>query len=378
MMLDFEIPVREIEKRKQRIRDVWNYKKVDHIPVMLQLYSNPYGYTMHDEIFSKEKQLQLRLASVRKTLELVPDDYIPGIFVNMGCVGIENALGMEIYYGETSQQTPGVRGRLLQNVEDIYKLKPIDPYKDGIIPQFLERMRYFLEETGYQIPVSCLDMNGPMPIAMDIIGSENLLLGMYEFPDDIKYLLDFTMENILRVTEACIEAAGGVDNITCTDFCDFWFPEGKKGHVSDDVCAMYKPDMFKEFSIPVNNKIFRKYGPGTLHNCGPNPCVDYYLEHSPNIAGVDLSYQYSKNDLPGFRKPFKGRGIIYLGIGYANHNQALSDYRYIMDSLAPDVIAIPNFMIDESSIASGECVPGKLYEDLRRLSEEYAARMEWR
>lgn len=76
-MLDFEIPVKKIEKRRQLIRDVWNYKKVDHIPVMLQIFSNPYGYTMHDEIFSKEKQLKLRLATIKKTLELVPEDYIP-------------------------------------------------------------------------------------------------------------------------------------------------------------------------------------------------------------------------------------------------------------------------------------------------------------
>lgn len=377
MMLDFEIPAREIEKRRQLIRDVWNYKKVDHIPVMLQISSNPYGYTMHDEIFSREKQLQLRLASIRKTLELVPDDYIPGMFVNMGCVGIESALGMKIYYGETPQSTPGVHGRLLQNINDIYNLKAIDPYKDGILPYFLERMKYFLEETGYQIPVSCLDMNGPMPIAMDIIGSENLLLGMYEYPEEIKYLLDFTMENILCVTEACVETAGGLENITCTDFCDYWFPEGKKGHVSDDVCAMYKPDMFKEFSIPVNNRIFEKYGPGTLHNCGPNPCAEYYLQHTPNISGVDLAYKYSKNDLKSFRKPFKGKGIIYLGIEYSSHDEIIEEYKYIMNSLVPDVIAIPNIIIDEGSVLSGECSPQRLYEKLRGISEEYAAKLEW-
>lgn len=377
MMLDFEIPAAEIEKRKQLIRDVWNYKKVDHIPVILQINSNPYGYTIHDEIFSKEKQLKLRLASIKKTLELVPDDYIPGIFVNMGCVGIENALGMEIYYGESEYQTPGVRGRLLQNIEDIYSLRPIDPYKDGILPQFLERMRYFAEQTGYSIPLSCLDMNGPMAVAMHIIGSENLFMGMYEFPEEIKYLLNFVMDNIILVTEACIDAARGIDNITCTDFCDYWFPEGKKGHVSDDVCAMYNPEMFKEFSIPVNNRIFQKYGPGTLHNCGPNPCVDYYLEHQPKISGVDLAYEYSKNDLPNFKKPFKQRGIIYLGINYTSHEQILADYRYIVDTLAPDVIAIPNIIIDERFIDSGECCPGKLYEDLRKVSTEYASRMIW-
>lgn len=53
-MIDFDIPVKEIEKRKQMIRDVWEYKKVDHIPFMITVNSDPYGYTMHDELFSQE------------------------------------------------------------------------------------------------------------------------------------------------------------------------------------------------------------------------------------------------------------------------------------------------------------------------------------
>jgi uroporphyrinogen-III decarboxylase len=264
---------------------------------------------------------------------------------------------------------------LLENIEDIYKLKPVNPYSDGILPLFLERMRYFVEETDYMIPVSCLDMNGPMAVAMDIIGSEQLLLGMYEYPDEIKYLLNFVMDNIMLVTEACIEAAGGMDNITCTDFCDIWFPEGRKGHVSDDVSAMYKPEMFKEFSIPVNNRIYGKYGPGLLHNCGPNPCVEYYLEHTPNINGVDLAYNCSRDDLPKFRKPFKRKGVIYLTMGYSSHEETLGEYRYIIESLAPDVIAILRIHIDDKLVEAGKCDVGKLYNDLLKMSTEYADRM---
>ena len=375
MILDFEIPVKEIERRKQLVADVWEYKKVDHIPIMITVNSNPFGYTMHDELFSKERQLQLRLASVKKTLELVPDDYIPALFVNVGCVGIESALGMEVYYGETPDQTPGVKKHLLEDMEDVYKLKHIDPYSDGLIPEFLKRVGYFVQQTGYRIPVTCLDVNGPMAVAMNILGSENFLLGMYTNPDEIKYLLSFVMDNIISVTDACIEAAGGINNITCTDFVWEWFPEGKKGHVSDDVSAMYKPGFFKEFSIPVNNRVYEKYGPGTIHNCGPNPCVGYYLEHTPKISGADLNFKYSRDDLPKFKKPFKGKGIIYLGMEYSSHEETLADYRYIIGSLAPDVIAIPSIFIDEGMVDSGRCEVRRLYNDMLKMSKEYACRI---
>jgi hypothetical protein len=377
-MLDFDLPSRDIELRRQRIRDVWNYHRTDHIPVLLHISDNPFGYTMRDELLSAEKQLALRLQSLRRTLELVPDDYIPTFFVNMGCVGIENALGMAMHYGDTPDQTPGVRPPLVDDIRSIYDLKPIDPYHDGILPAFLDRIHYFVEQTGHQVPVTCLDMNGPMAIAMDIIGSEKLMLGMYEYPEDIHYLLNFAMDNILSVTRACVEAVGGVEYLTCTDFCDHWFPEGKKGHVSDDVCAMYRPAMFDEFSIPVNNRVYAEFGPGLLHNCGPNPCAGRYLEHTPAISGADLAYAYSRGDLPLFRKAFAGRGVLYLDMGYESHEKTLEEYRYIIDSLAPDVVAIFSVRIGYDSVASGQCNPGRLYEDLRRMSEEYAARVQWR
>jgi len=373
VILDFELPVREIERRKQLIRDVWEYKKVDHIPVMITVNSNPFRYTMHDELFSKEKQLQLRLASVKKTLELVPDDYIPTLFANVGCVAIENAYGMRMYYGESSGQTPSVKGPLLDAIEDVYKLKHVNPYKDGILPAFLERVRYFAAQTNYMIPVTCLDMNGPMAIAMDILGSETFLLGMYTHPEEIKYLLDFIADDIISVTDACVDAAGGINNLTCTDFVWEWFPEGKKGHVSDDVCAMYSPQMFKEFAIPVNNRIFDKYGPGMLHNCGPNPCMEYYLEHNPKISGADLNFQYSRDDLPKFKSAFSRKGILYLGMDFSSEEQTLADYQYIIDSLAPDVIAVPSLGIDEGYIQCGACNVKRLYEKLRVMSERYAA-----
>lgn len=370
--MDFDIPVKKIEGRKQMIRDVWEYKKVDHIPVMLSINSNPYGYTIHDELFSKEKQLQLRLASIKRTLELVPDDYIPNMFVNVGCVAIENAYGMNIDYGDSPDQMPSVRGPLLNSIEDVYGLKHIDPYKDGLLPEFLERVRYFVEKTDFMIPVTCLDMNGPMAIAMDIIGSESLLAGMYTDPDEVKFLLHFIMDDIIAVTDACIDAAGGIENLTCTDFVWEWFPEGKKGHVSDDVCAMYSPQMFKEFAIPVNNRIFEKYGPGAIHNCGPNPCLEHYLNHNPAIGGADLNFQYSREDLPKFKKPFSHKGILYLGMSFSSEEQTIEDYRYIIDSLAPDVIAIPSVVIDESYIQSGKCDTKRLYEKMRSMSEQYA------
>ena len=65
---------------------------------------------------------------------------------------------------------------------------------------------------------------------------------------------------------------------------DYWFPEGRKGHVSDDISANISPAMYDRFSRPFHDLVFQRYGGGGLHNCGPNPCLAGYLSHQPALA----------------------------------------------------------------------------------------------
>jgi Uroporphyrinogen-III decarboxylase len=368
-MLDFIIPEKEIEIRKQLVRDTWMYRKIDHIPIMLSVDYNPWGYAIREEINDMEKQLKLRMHSVKKSLELIPDDYIPSMFINLGCVAIASALGAEIYEGDSSQQTPGVSKPILSDIGDIYRLKRPDPYKDGLLGSYMNRLKYFLDETERKIAVSCLDMNGPMAVASDILGSEAVYSMMYEAEDELLYLLNFITDIIIDITDASIKVAGDINHFTSTDFVYFWCPEGYKGHVSSDLCATYSPTLFKKFDIPVNNRIFEKYGPGLLHNCGPNPCAFEYLQHQPGCAGADLSYRYSKCDLEKIRCTFKGRGIVYFY--YEGEPEAvIQEYRETMEALAPDVIAVPVYSLLDPSYDVNV-----VYGKLREISDEYAHRI---
>jgi len=161
-------------------------------------------------------------------------------------------------------------------------------------------------------------------------------------------MLDFEMDTeeierrrqVVRA-EVSIEAAGGMEVITCTDFPDLWCPEGKKGHMSDDVCAGYSASFFERFSRPANNKIFARFGGGMLHNCGPNPAIDHYLWHEPRIYAVDLAYTYSKGDLERIREAFDHRGIVYFYLEDGTTEEKLRDFQHIMETLTPKVIAIP-------------------------------------
>ena len=71
-----------------------------------------------------------------------------------------------------------------------------------------------------------------------------------------------------------VAAAGSIERGSPAPNSDpLWAPEGRKGFISDDVCAGLSPEHFAEFSRPYNNRIFREWRGGRLHNCGPHPAL---------------------------------------------------------------------------------------------------------
>jgi hypothetical protein len=372
MALNFDIPEKIIEERKEVIRRVWNYQPVDHIPVCFDLVYNPWGYTVREELTDKEKQLRLRLHNIEKALKEMPDDYIPGIFVNIGCVAVDIAYGAKIHWSENPSQTPYIQGPILKKPEDVYSLKKPDVKKDGMFPMFLEWMDYFVKETEGKIPFSGLDNNGISGVAHDLIGAAKYYLLLLDDEEAVKHLLEMVSDTIVEFFEETLKITGGIENMTSTDWFYFWCPEGKKGHVSSDPSANYGPDLFYKYDVPFNNKVIERYGPGLLHNCGPNPCGPDYLNHSRTLGGVNLAYKYSKDDFPALKKPYGGKGVVYIIFDNETPEEALAGWKETMNVLAPDVISLPIVFVAEET----ESVPA-LYREFRKVGEEYARRI-WR
>lgn len=357
----------EIERRKENIRRVWDYKRVDHIPISLRVSANPWGYTTREHFLDADKQFQIESEGVKLSLEMVPDDYIPSMRPDVGCVVIESALGAEIVFGDDPNQTCTVKEPILKSIDDIYRLEIPDPYTAGLVPEGLKRIKSFVERTDGQVYVSCLDMGGAMNVAYTLLGGVEFYMLSYDHPEALEHLASLITDCFILFAEKCIEAAGGIEHVTSTDFPAEWQPEGRKGHCSDDICAQFSPDFFNRFSKPFNNRIFARFGGGMLHNCGPNPCASEYLRHDPPIKAVDVAYGFSKNDLPAFKEAFKGEGILYLGMPADP-----AEYRYVMEVLAPDVIAIPCISVGPNADVKG------IYEEFLKISKEYASRMNWR
>ncbi len=388
MVLDFDIPSKEIERRKQVIRDIWNYNldNIDHIPIQLTTIPNSKGYTLKDRYTDKKKQLEVQLEKIKTALQLMPDDYIPTLKPDLGYIVTQSVFGMKPIYGEDGNQPPYVKKEpaKITEIDQIYKLKMPDPYQDGLMPEGLERIRYLMEETGYLFSCSLLDVGGPMDIAYELMETNLFFTIMHDAPEAMEYFLNFLADVSITLRAACIEAAGGIDNVSSTEWDEAWFPEGKRGYVSNDLIPTYSPKFFEKLALPANNKIFKKYGGGLLHNCGPHPAIEYYLTHTPRIWGFTGDYWHlDEKTLQKIKVLFDHRAILYVEMRLAESiDSMVEDYRYLMEALAPNVIAIPRMGIEQNTSLYSSPSFIDVYRDtpiiynkLLKVTKEYADRM---
>ncbi len=361
----------EIERRKQLFRDLWAGRPLDHLPVLMTVAPPDSRYSVREQFLDGDKQLEEALRTAGLTWQAIPEgDTVPAMRPDVGCSCLATAFGAELYWGDDANQTCGVQTPPLTDLSRIADLR-IPPPDAGQLAEGIQRVRRFADAGEGLISVSLLDMAGGLNVASDLLGSDTLYTAMYDEPDALGLLLEKIQALYLATIARQIDAAGGEAHITTTDFPDYWFPEGCKGHVSDDISANISPDCYRRFSLPYHNQIFARYGGGGLHNCGPNPCLDGYLSHTPPLRCLDLAYDYSRADLPIIKRLCPHRAFVILGAFPSDQTTAVATYRELMEQMAPDVIVIPALTVTPAQD------PPAFYRAMREVADEYAHRMTW-
>jgi uroporphyrinogen-III decarboxylase len=363
----------ELERRKALYRDLFAGKPLDRLPVDVRVtVPAPPAYTVQAQFRDGDMQLEVALANALATWTHAPSsDCIPAMRPDVGCSCLASAFGAEYYWGHDPGQTPGILRKVLTPdglADQVAALAVPDPDRDGWLPEGLRRIRLFAEAGEGFIPVSLLDAAGGVNVAADLLGMTELMIAFYDHPAAVHALLDKIQVLYAATIRAGIAAAGGEANITTTDYQDVWYPEGWKGHVSDDISAAYGPGLYAEFSAPYHARIFDEFGAGGLHNCGPNPCHAAYVAHRSSPRSLDLSDPFSHSDLPKFKRSLKGKAFIYLF--YGGGTEPVEWYREIMELMAPDVIVVPVFYVSPPDAEP-------LCRDLHPVAVEYARRMAW-
>jgi len=154
---------------------------------------------------------------------------------------------------DSTECPPGIQGRLVQSYEDLDELAVPDPTLAGRSPVLLKAVEMLANQAG-DMPVICA-MQGPLTLAAQLRGEEELLLDLLTAPEDAVRLLQKATQWGKRFANAAIDA--GADAIIVLD-----------GTSSGDILG---PALYRRFSFPFEYEVFKDVKarvPTMLHICG--------------------------------------------------------------------------------------------------------------
>jgi len=168
----------EIERHKERVRRVWRYRRVDHIP--LNFFLDDYStYTLKKQCLSGEAQFEVNVRSIDRLLRLLPDDYIPAARVWPGYITIATMFGLQAYWSDDPNQAPGVAEHPIRDMGQVYELETLDR-NSGLMSFNLRWLRYFAEHLPVDVSLTGIDLGGPINTAKDLLDTNLLYTAFYD------------------------------------------------------------------------------------------------------------------------------------------------------------------------------------------------------
>ena len=203
-------------------------------------------------------------AKITAHLATYDDIYVPYLFPWYGTVVVPSALGCPIVFQPGEE--PAVQGPAITEPAQVARLVPPDPERDGLMPRVLACIDHFRAHSD--LPVSFTDNQGPLNIALNLVGLERLVIWMAEEPTVVHELMDFCTTVLIDWLRLQKERAGApADGGAFPHLVPL--PDGIGGvWLSDDDSTVLSPRLYREFVVPYNGRVFGAFGGGTLHYCG--------------------------------------------------------------------------------------------------------------
>jgi uroporphyrinogen decarboxylase len=209
------------------------------VPVAL-IVDSPWipGYTgvgHLDFYVDPETWFQVNLRIEREFPEVI---FLPSWWVEYGMAIEPSALGSRIQFraDQPPTQTP-----VLARLEDIERLRPVDPSTDGLMALALQRYRMQkarIFDAGQTIPLAT--SRGPLCLAAFLRGVTPFMMDLLDDPEGTHKLLEFATRTVIDWLHAQAEAIGDtVEGI----------------FVLDDIPGMLSKRQYLEFAHPYLQRI---------------------------------------------------------------------------------------------------------------------------
>jgi len=322
-----------------------------------------YGVGVKDYLFDSHKKLEVQCAFQDQWPELM---IVPGIYPDFGCGVVEpSAFGCQLEQRENNPLSPKpLCPKLLQaqslqtqggakSIEELARLKAPDPKKDGLLPRVLEEYRHFwsyldkryIDHYGY-LDGFAFTM-GPVETAAIVMGYENFLIGLHDYPDLIRRILNMTTDFTIR----WLKAQEGVNGTL------------KRVYFFDHTPARVGPAHFEEFVFPYISTVLEEfsYAIRIYHICEKN-----ILHVLPRMGELGIDVLYSAADFSVVKKKL-GEKVCLMG--------NLSPIELLRKGTPDEIRMQCRLLIDAVSVPeggyilapSGAYIPGTPEENIRAM-----------
>lgn len=237
----------------ERCLTVLDGRLPDRVPVCLENFMHACkvaGVSLQDYCVSGEVMARTHIAA----WERFGHDLID---LENGVCALAGAVGCAVEIPD-AESPPWVIAPALERIEDVDRLRPIDPERDGTLPAMLEATRLLRRELGDRVCILAEADQGPFSLAAQIVGIEEFLMAIMEpsKADLVEALLAYTTEQVIRYACALTDAGAHLTMMG-------------ESIAGPDVCA---PDQYRAFALPwerqVVDAVAAHGGRIGLHICG--------------------------------------------------------------------------------------------------------------
>jgi uroporphyrinogen decarboxylase len=253
---------------KERLQAILQGKEVDRLivsPLILNFASRSLNLTVRDFCTNGKHMGDANIACFKKYRHDI-------VYIFSTTSTLAEAMGTTMYFPE--DDAPQVDTPFIQTREDLKKLKPVDPEKDGRIPVYLEAIRRCMDAIGddvFIVPV----IGAPFTTSAALRGTEIFIKELYTDPELVHTLMRVATQSVINLIDAYVKI-GGVP-VTVEPVA---------------TGSMISEKHFREFVLPYLKEVYariRFYNlPGVLHICGKTKrVITAMAESGADILSID-------------------------------------------------------------------------------------------
>lgn len=325
---------------KERVQRVLTGQHVDRPPMLPIIHSGlasmlgmPLGR------FFSEAEAMARVM-VRGCREFGLD----GVQLSIGVTGEAEALGALVE--QPADGGPALKQYLLADLGNLAALTQADPTAGGRMPMFYRAVESVVEGIGAESFVLAT-LRGPLLMASQLRGVQEVLIDMLDQPQEVERVLDFCVETATRLGRWLLQSGAHgllLGEATCSP-------------------NFISPAFYRRFVLPRHQRLVAAlqqagWGAVGLHICGDTTAI---LEGivSTGVDFLDLDYQVT---------PAKAMGIVRSRVAIRGNLDPSADFRFgTLEALREKTYWLRQEVGDERWILSSGCdiPPGTPYEKLR-------------